>query len=236
MSLEFGLLILAAYLLGSLPFAYLTARLAHGIDIRQYGTGQVGGGNLWRMTSWRFGLPVGVFDVAKGLTMVWLAQLIGLSIAHQLVIGLAAIAGHNWPVFLRFNGGRGVGTTLGVIVILPLINDLTPWVVVIPLGITLVGTLVMRSSPVPVLAGVVALSLFSWRFHEPLMVTLGFLGIFLIIVAKRLTAPRPETVASIGGKQLLINRLLFDRDVKDRKVWMHRTPPKAGPTEQLPRQ
>ncbi len=232
MGIEFGLLILAAYLLGSVPTAYLAAKFARGIDLRQYGTGQVGGGNLWRITSWKLGLPIGIFDLVKGMIMVWVAQLVGLDIAQQLTVGLAAIAGHNWPVFLRFSGGRGVGTASGVILILPLINGIIPWELIAFVAIALIGTLIMRSSPVPVLIGMAALPLVSWGVHEPLSVTLGFLAVFLIIVIKRLTVPRSDSTASIGRKRLLFNRLFFDRDIRDRRTWVRRTPSEAGSTEQ----
>jgi len=222
-------LILGAYLLGSVPVSYLVAKWFRGIDLRQYGTAQVGAGNLWRLTSWRLGLPVGLFDLSKGLVMVWVAQLVGLDIAQQLVVGLAAIIGHNWSVFSRFRGGRGVGTAIGVIFILPFINDMTPWVMVTFLTILIIGVPIMRSSPVPVLISTAALPLVSW-FQEPLSVTLGFLAIFLVIVIKRLTATRPVSTVSKG--ELLLNRLIFDRDIRDRKAWMYRVPPEAGPTEQ----
>ena len=233
MALWLGL-ILGAYLLGSVPVAYLVAKLARGIDLRQYGTGQVGGGNLWRMTSWRIALPVGIFDLSKGLVMVWVAQLLGLDIAQQLAVGLAAIIGHNWPIFLRFSGGRGVGTAIGVILILPLINDMTPWATIAFLGAVVFGTIILRSSALPVLVGVVALPLVSW-FYEPLSVTLGFLAILLTIVIKRLTAPRAIEVVSVSQGRLLLNRLLFDRDIMDRKAWMYRIPHKASTTKE-PRQ
>ena len=223
-------LMLGAYLLGSVPIAYLVAKLARGIDLRQYGTGQVGGGNLWRMTSWRLALPVGIFDLSKGLVMVWVAVLLGLDIAQQLAVGLAAIIGHNWSVFLRFSGGRGVGTTIGVILILPLINDMTPWGAVTFFGILVIGTIIIRSSALPVLVGVMALPLVSW-FYEPLSVTLGFIAMFLIIVVKRLTAPRAVEAVSVSKGRLLLNRLLFDRDIMDRKAWMYRIPHKASTTK-----
>ena len=223
-------LILGAYLLGSVPVSYIVAKLSRGIDLRQYGTGQVGAGNLWRLTSWRLALPIAIFDLIKGLVMVWVAQLMGLDIAQQLAVGLAAIIGHNWPVFLRFSGGRGVGTTIGVIIILPIINDMTPWGTIAFLAALIIGTLIMRSSPVPVFVGVAVLPLVSW-FYEPLSVTLGFLAMFLIIVIKRLTAPRSGEAALVGKRQLLLNRLLFDRDIMDRKAWMYRVPPEAGSTE-----
>jgi glycerol-3-phosphate acyltransferase PlsY len=205
------------------PASYLAGR-TRGIDLRQHGTTQVGGGNLWRMTSWKLGLPVGIFDFGKGLAMVWVAQLQGLDVAQQLVVGTAAIVGHNWPIFLRFHGGRGVGTMLGIFSILPLINDMIPWPSVALWGILLAGRLILGSSPLPVLAGVIAAPLVSWGFHEPLSVTLGFLAIFLVIVIKRLTAQPAIEAISISRSRLLFNRLLFDRDISDNKVWMYRKP------------
>ena len=224
MTIWFVLLVLGAYLLGSVPASYIAAKLFHGIDLRQYGTGQVGGGNLWRMTSWKLGLPVGLFDLSKGLVMVCVAASVGLDIAQQLVVGLAAIIGHNWPVFLRFNGGRGISTTMGVIFILPLINDVTRWTLIAFFVLPIIGALILRSSPLPVLAGAAALPVVSWVFQDPLPVILGYLAIFLVIVIKRLTAPRSADAASVSKRQLLLNRLFFDRDIKDRKVWMYRKP------------
>lgn len=219
-------LILGAYLLGSVPAAYLVAKL-RGIDLKRYGTGQAGAGNLWRMTSWRLGLPVGVFDLSKGLVMVWVAELLGLDIAQQLVVGAAAIIGHNWSVFLCFSGGRGVGTTIGVIFILPIINEMTPWATIAFFVLLIFGSIMLRSSPLPVLAGVTALPLVS-AFFESLSVTLGFLVIFLIIVIKRLTAPRAAEAIPVSKGRLLLNRLFFDRDIMDRKVWMYRKPLGTG--------
>jgi glycerol-3-phosphate acyltransferase PlsY len=217
------ILIVGAYLLGSVPASYLVGR-TRGIDLRQQGTTQVGGGNLWRMTSWKLGLPVGIFDFCKGGVMVWISQLQGLDVAQQIVVGLAAIVGHNWPIFLRFHGGRGVGTTLGIFSILPFINDMTPWPSVAFWAILLIGRLALGSSPLPVLAGIIAAPLISWGFHEPLAVSLGFVAILLVIVIKRLTAQPPIEDVQISTGQLLLNRFLFDRDIRDKKVWMYRRP------------
>ena len=217
------ILIVCAYLLGSVPVSYLVGKL-RGIDLRQEGTNQVGGGNLWRMTSWRLALPVGIFDFGKGMLMVWVAQLQGLDIAQQIVVGLAVIVGHNWPVFLRFHGGRGIGTTMGLLTILPLINDMTPWVPVAFWAILIIGRLVLGSSPLPVLVGITAAPLISWGFQEPPSVAITFVAIWLVIIIKRLTAQPSAEAASISQSRLLFNRLLFDRDIKDKQAWMYRKP------------
>ena len=218
------LLALAAYLLGSVPGAYLAARWCQGIDIRQYGSGNVGLANLWKLAPRWLAILVFIFDLAKGMVMVWAAQEIGLSISEQVIIGIAAIVGHNWPVFLGFSGGRGILTTLGVVFIL------MPWGIVVFLAIALL-TIPIKSSPLPVLAGIAALPIVSWAFGEPLSITFGFLIIFLIIVIRRLTARQTITVP-IDKKQLILNRLLFDRDIRDKEAWVHRVPPEASSSKQ----
>ncbi len=217
------ILIIGAYLVGSVPASYLAGK-ARGIDLRQHGTKQVGGGNLWRTTSRKLGLMVGIFDFIKGMIMVWLAQTQGLDFAQQIAVGMATIVGHNWPIFLRFHGGRGVATTLGIVIILPVINYTTPWPAVIAVGIVIIGTPIVRSSPLPVFLGAASLPLTSWGFHQSLAATLGFLAIFLVIVIKRLAAQPSAEAASISRSRLLFNRLLFDRDISDKKVWMYRKP------------
>jgi len=223
-AIEFGLLTLGAYLLGSVPAAYLAARWSRGIDIRQYGDGNVGATNLMRLTSKRVAIPVVIFDLGKGALMVWIAQLLGLDITQQAVVGVAAVIGHNWPVFLRFNGGRGILTTLGVVFIL------APWLGLIVLVIAY-GMAPFRQLALGTIIAVASLPIFSWflpqlfDIEKPLPIALGFLAIFLIVVIRRLTAPRTIFTASVTSRQLLVNRLLFDRDIRDRKAWIDRQLP-----------
>jgi glycerol-3-phosphate acyltransferase PlsY len=214
-------LIIIAYLFGSIPLSYLAGKM-RGIDLRKQGTRQVGGGNLWRMTSRKLGLIVGCFDFLKGILMVGVAQHQGLDAGQQLVVGLMVIIGHNWPVFLHFHGGRGIATLLGLAIILPVLNDISPWPSVIAAGFTVVMTVIFRSSPLPVLISAASLPLTSRIFHSPTGVVTAFLAIFLVVVVKRLTAqPAPEKRLISRGR-LLLNRLLFDRDITDRRAWLHR--------------
>ena len=221
MAIEFGLLIAGAYLLGSAPAAYLVAKWFRGVDIRQYGSGNVGATNLMRLTSKRLAIPVIIFDLGKGAVMVWAAQLLGMSLAQQVIVGLAAIVGHNWPVFLRFNGGRGVLTTLGVIIILPWLNNLQPWELIIAGAVFLVIFFIIHNVPLGAIAAIAALPLVSWGIGESLPLTLGYLAIVLILAIRRLVAQPPVRVTSISKRQILLNRLLFDRDIRDREAWRH---------------
>jgi len=203
------------------PSSYLVAR-ARGIDLRKQGTQQVGGGNLWRTTSRKLGLIVGIFDFFKGMLMMLIALRLGLDAGQQLAVGLAAVAGHNWSVFLRFHGGRGVATSLGIIIILPLINNITPWTTIAFFAIGAAVITITRRSPVPIFVAMVILPIASAIFREPLSVTMGYLAMALIIIIKRLTAQPATEARSIGMGHLLLNRLLFDRDIGDRKAWVHR--------------
>mgnify|MGYP001041146894 CR=1 FL=1 len=226
MAIEFILLLLAACLLGSVPAAYLAAKWSCGIDIRQYGSGNVGTTNLLGLTSKWIAILVIVFDSGKGMAVVWAAQLVGLGIAQQVAIGLAVVIGHNWPVFLRFNGGRGLLTVLGLALFLPLINGLIPWEVVAFFAIAAIVFFTIHSIPLGTGVGVVSMPLVSWGAGEPPSLTLGFLAMFLIMVIRRLTAPKTSFAASVPPGQLLLNRLLFDRDIRDREAWIHRQPVK----------
>ena len=221
MIIEFLLLCIGAYLLGSVPFAFLLAKWFYGIDIRQHGTGKVGAANVLRVVSKWLAVPVAIFDIGKGALMVWAAQLLGMEAAVQVTVGLITIVGHNWSVFLRFRGGRGIFTSLGVITIL------SPWLGLIILVIPYLFAPI-RQVAFGVFLALLSLPFFSWFLSQPLNiderlpVTLGVIVLLLMAFLKRLATPRTELSQSVPLAELLFNRLLFDRDIRDAKVWTQR--------------
>jgi len=228
MAVAFILLLVSAYLVGSVPTAYIVGRWRRGIDIRQYGSGNVGASNLLRISSRWLAIVVIIVDLGKGILMVWAAQAAGLAFAQQVAVGLAAIIGHNWPVFLRFSGGRGILTTIGVAFALPLVNGpLVPWAFIISLALAAIFIFGLHNLPVGTVAGMAALPLVSWITNEPLAFILGFLAMFLLMVIRRLTAPKTSLTASVSTGELLINRLLLDRDIRDKEAWIYRKPAQA---------
>jgi len=231
MAIWIGLLV-GGYIVGSLPFSHLAARLSRGIDLRYCGTGQVGAGNLYRVASKRIGIAAITFDFFKGLMMVWLAQSLGMDIAQQITTGLAVVIGHNWSVFIRFHGGRGIISAIGMVFILPLINVTSFWWPCIFFGILATGTYILRSSPLPVFLGILSLPIASACAQEPLPVTLSFLALFLVVILKRLTAPSSAEAATISKKALFLRRLLFDRDIEDNITWMYHMAKKSGKAKQ----
>ena len=103
------------YLLGSIPFGYLLVLAAGGGDIRFKGSGNIGATNVARTSGWLVGVATLVLDASKGFFAVWLTgHFSGGNIRFMMYAGLAAIFGHVFPVWLKFSGGKGVATALGV--------------------------------------------------------------------------------------------------------------------------
>ncbi|MBD3385370.1 glycerol-3-phosphate 1-O-acyltransferase PlsY [candidate division KSB1 bacterium] len=116
--------ILLSYLAGSFPTSIITGKLLKGIDIRQHGSGNAGGTNVFRVLGWKPGLFVMLFDFFKGFAATFWISLIASDLSFidygsvQLITGCCAILGHIWTVFANFHGGKGVGTAAGMLVAL----------------------------------------------------------------------------------------------------------------------
>src|SRR4030042_2356869 len=111
-------IIIISYFLGSIPTAYLAGRVVTGRDIRKMGDENAGAANAYRELSSGAGVLVGIIDAAKGSLVVLIAMAVDMPQLVVLSAGLAAVVGHNWPVFLSFRGGRGVSTTIGILFVL----------------------------------------------------------------------------------------------------------------------
>lgn len=124
--------IIIAYLLGSISFSYLLGRLLKGIDIRKHGSGNAGATNTLRILGKGPAIAVLALDIIKGIVAVWLPVWLGIGDPWALAIcGVAAIAGHNWPVFFGFKGGKGIATTIGVMATLAFLPALFAGIIAI---------------------------------------------------------------------------------------------------------
>lgn len=158
---EFAIVVIIGYLLGSIPFGLLISRRARGVDIRQYGSGRTGTTNVLRTAGKKAAALAAFLDVLKGVLSVVFAGLIvgegylvvggfepGILVA-QVLAALAAIAGHIWPIFLKFRGGRGVATFMGGMI------ALYPPAGLVGGGIMLIGAGLTRYASLGSIAGVV---------------------------------------------------------------------------------
>ncbi len=128
--------ILCAYLIGSVPFAWLTARRWGARDLHAVGSGNLGAANVFRVSGPAAGMLVAFLDISKGAASVLLAERLDDSSGGSAAAGLAAIVGHIYPVWLRFRGGKGVATACGVFGVLAPLATLAA-VVVFAIGVWL---------------------------------------------------------------------------------------------------
>lgn len=215
-------LVVAGYLIGSIPTAYIVSRWLKGIDLRHYGSGTVSGSMVWEHVARWAVFPVGLFDVAKAAFPAWLGVHLGMGVPVAAAAGLAAVAGHNWPVFLHFTGGRGLGCFLGVLLVL------FPWGFPWLLGFLAVGWLLGDSAPFA-LVSLVTLPLFARLVNGPEGVTLLAGGMLLLTVGKRLEANRrPLPPPGSERRRVLFYRLFLDRDIVSHTDWIRRRPEKEN--------
>jgi glycerol-3-phosphate acyltransferase PlsY len=198
------LALILSYLAGSIPSAVWAGRIFHGIDIREHGSGNAGATNTIRVLGWKTGVPVLIFDLAKG----WLAASLPLFLnaapegsqqmtALQIVCGITAITGHLFPVFAGFRGGKGVATTFGVLLALhPL---LTLSCAGIFLVVLLVSNYVSLSS---MIAGVMFPVLLMTVFQTPSLL----LKIFSVVIAIALVVTHRKNIGRLvrGEEKKLI--------------------------------
>jgi len=162
---EVGLAV-AAYLLGAIPFGLLIAQIGAGVDLRRVGSGNIGATNVLRAVGKRAAAVTLVLDLAKGVLAVAIARALGVSALGLALVTVAAVGGHVFPVFLCFRGGKGVATTLGVVL------AAMPVVGLVLLLIWLVVAVVWRYSSLAALSAVTALPVLAYFLDgRPALVT-----------------------------------------------------------------
>jgi len=181
-------IIIACYIVGSFPTGYLAGRILKGIDVRAFGSGNAGATNVFRVLGAFPGVLVLLVDMAKGYVCVshiapLAAGYFGSSfdgLTLSIVAGLAAIAGHNWSVFLRFRGGKGVATSAGVLI------AISPVPVGLAVLVWLVVVLVSRYVSLGSIIAAISLPVFmAIRGRGPLAIGFGTVIAILVIIRHR---------------------------------------------------
>ncbi|HEV3375082.1 MAG TPA: glycerol-3-phosphate 1-O-acyltransferase PlsY [Candidatus Acidoferrum sp.] len=183
-SLNLAWLLPAAYLLGSIPFGVIFARLFGSADVRKSGSGNIGATNVARVAGPLAGILTLVFDTGKGAAAVLLAARIAHeSAAWMMLAGLAALVGHCFPVWLKFKGGKGVAAALGVFL------ALCPAAALAALLLFMIVVAMWRYVSLGSIAAAAAIPLlmyFLWapRHAPPLIITFGSLAAAVLVVYK----------------------------------------------------
>ncbi len=200
-----GLIVLAlviGYLLGSIPFAYLIARLVKGVDIRKMGGGNVGAVNTMREIGSLPGLGVFLADMAKGALAVLIAQWLGVHLYWVFAAGFLAVVGHNWPVWLKFRGGQGLATTMGVLLVF------SPIPFAICFGVLLIAVSITSNVRLSAVAGFIFLPPLIWAFGGELSVLLFSIALPVFCLLKMIPRFRSDVARADKEKKSLV----FDRD------------------------
>ena len=202
-----GLLsIIIGYLLGSIPSAYIVTRLVKGKDIRQLGGGNVGGLNVFREVGPWPALAAGIVDVSKGAATVAIAYwLLALPPLFVLLAGLAAVIGHNWMVFLKFSGGKGMGPAIGVLaMVMPLYGY---WQgLLIFLGIVIIPFIITRNVALSMGIGLVALPFITWLGIHSGIGTIMAVSLGLVVVIKFTPTARAALAKSKTKREFIFDR------------------------------
>jgi glycerol-3-phosphate acyltransferase PlsY len=197
-----------SYLIGSIPNGLLLGKWLWNIDLRQFGSKNIGATNAYRVLGPWPALGVFITDAAKGVIGVYIGQVLGNTPLAMLLGGIAAIAGHNWSIFLKFKGGRGVATGLGVIAVL------VPKVTIIVFVIW--GFIVYISRYVS-LASIIAAALvpiLMWVFGEKLeFYYFGLLAAAFVIIRHK-----PNIQRLLKGNELKIKAGTTKQNTEEKKL------------------
>jgi glycerol-3-phosphate acyltransferase PlsY len=171
-----ALLIVFSYLSGSIPVGYLLGRLS-GVDVRQVGSGNIGATNVARVAGRTQGALTLLGDAGKGFIPVLLSSYLGFSLEVSALAGAAAFLGHLFPAFLKFQGGKGVATALGVLL------WLAPAGTLVLAGIFLATALSRRMVSLSSLiaAGTAPIVLWSLSYPPPVLALSGFMAILIVL-------------------------------------------------------
>jgi glycerol-3-phosphate acyltransferase PlsY len=200
-----ALAIILGYLLGSIPSAFIITRLIKGKDIRRIGGGNVGGLNVFREVGPWPALLVGMIDLGKGAAAVAIAKW-GFNIpdAYVLIAGLASVIGHNWMVWLKFSGGKGMGAAMGALLVLMPTYGYSLQLVIF-FAIIIIPLLITRNVALSMFLGLASLPLLVWFGTHSGFATIIAVALMLIIIAKFL----PTAIAALrksGAAALGIDR------------------------------
>jgi glycerol-3-phosphate acyltransferase PlsY len=204
--------VVLGYLLGSIPTAYIVTRLARGSDVRKLGGGNVGGLNVYREVGFLPAVVVAIVDLGKGAAAVAIAYwLLDLSVSFVLAAALAAVVGHNWMLFLKFSGGKGMGPAIGgLFVLLPLYGY--PLGLAFFFAVVFILFIITRNVALSMGVGLLSLPFITWLGMQstPFIIYSVVLG--LIILAKFI-----PTALAAAARARGVKGFIFDRGRSDTK-------------------
>jgi glycerol-3-phosphate acyltransferase PlsY len=201
--------VIIGYILGSTPTAYIAARRATGKDIRRMGGGNVGGLNTFREVGLWPAVVVGIVDVGKGAASVavayWVLGLTDLAQPWVLAAALGAVIGHNWMLWLKFSGGKGMGAAIGSLFVLMPLYGYSPGILIF-LGIVLVPFLITRNLALAMGIGLLSMPFIAWLGMQSGIFVAWSIVLGVIIGLKFLPTARAAWAKSRDKKDFIFDR------------------------------
>jgi glycerol-3-phosphate acyltransferase PlsY len=203
--------VVLGYLLGSIPSAYIFTHLATGKDVRRLGGGNVGGLNVYREVGSLPAVAVAIVDLAKGAAAVAIAiWLLEVDEPFILATAVAAVVGHNWMVWLKFSGGKGMGAAIGgLLVLLPFYDY--PLGLAFLFGVVLIPFIITRNVALSMGAGLLALPFIAWLGIQSAEFVIYSIVLALVIAIKFWPTAKPDIARARNLKAFI-----FDRGQRDR--------------------
>lgn len=202
--IEAILLLIASYVLGSIPFGYLITKYTTKKNLLEIGWKKNSGSNVFKNVGLWQGILTFILDVGKGFLAVYLAKYFGYSELFQVFCGVLAVIGHNWSMFLRLKGGRGLAALIGALLVI------SPFVLFLSLIPCILFTIIWTASIGTLLAFLTGI-IFSFSFKGYEMAGLLMLISIIPVLFKRLS-PVKDLQNNPDYKELMENRLIFDQD------------------------
>lgn len=198
--------VILGYLLGSIPSAYITTRLATGKDVRRLGGGNVGGLNVYREVGFLPAVGVAIVDLCKGAAAVSIAYwLLDVSQPFVLAAAVAAVVGHNWMVFLKFSGGKGMGAAIGgLFVLLPVYGY--PIGLAFFFGVVLILFIITRNVALSMGVGLLSLPFIAWLGMQSAEFVIFSVVLGLVITIKFIPTAKPAIVRARNLKAFIFDR------------------------------
>ena len=213
------LLAVFSYSVGSIPTAYIVGKIFRGIDIRQFGSGNVGGSNAIVHIGAISGILISVFDVLiKGWLVVFLVrQLLEGDLLLQGLVSLLALIAHNWSPWISFNGGRGISVFFGIILGFNFFEE-----VIVFICLVVFGNLIRRETGLYTFLCMLIFPILSIVFDRSFDLLLICCWGIAVLIIKRVLANGEPIVITKKRYMGLLNRVIFDRDISDRQKWINR--------------
>ncbi len=198
--------VVLGYLLGSIPTAYLATRVAAGKDVRRLGGGNVGGLNVFREVGFLPAAVVGIVDLAKGAAAVAIAQwLLEVPQPWVLAVAVAVVVGHNWMVWLKFSGGKGMGAAIGSMFILFPVYGY-PWGLAILFVVILIPFIITRNVALSMGVGLLSLPFIGWLGMNSASFVIFSVVLGLVILVKFIPTAVPALARSKSVKGFVFDR------------------------------